>query len=186
MASHGAEIMRVSASFVELIAVGISTIAAIHSVQGLRGNLRAFSAMSHAKNSALPGSRLPTTGIGPWGRKIESEAKSSQSRLVVFLLRAASYKTDADYWNALSAKLAPSGLRFLAFCDGQECSEAARSTRLYSGDVLAFGQVSAMETVYRADTIGQAVVLSHGNVYDTIDWRGKDLEATASRLLELQ
>jgi hypothetical protein len=171
---------------VESLALAAGLVALAHTGAGmirLGGQIR--SGMASA-NTVPIGAPLPATGVDIWGKLFVPETLDPGQDSVAFVLHASTCRADLAYWNSVfRAVRGRRNLRFLAFCDGHACADAARRAQSPNVTVLAYGQVLSLERLWRSDTRGVALIVDYvGQMKGAVPWRGVATALTVSRLME--
>ncbi len=100
------------------------------------------------------------SGLDVLGRFVKPAEASGANRTIVFLLRGATVKTDLEYWHQVRSLLPRhSGLRLIAYCDGDTCLNAIRhEVSAPEFPVIEFGEIVSSQALFDADINGDCVL----------------------------
>jgi hypothetical protein len=111
-------------------------------------------------------------GIDIYGKLVAPLPPPQEERAVVFLLRSQSLYSDLTFWKAVQKELT-GGVRLIAYCNDDECSNFLKEQSEKSFPVIAFGEVLGTQALMQADEDGECFVRSeYWLVAKPIKWRG--------------
>ncbi|MGH9479133.1 MAG: hypothetical protein ACRD1A_07875, partial [Terriglobales bacterium] len=118
------------------------------------------------------------------GRPLEHAIPARARLLVIFVVRASSYRGDLIYWEqVVRIEPASAGLWFIGYCDGSRCNDETRRLGAPGVPLAAFGEVTGLEAVRSADRMDELLDLGqHAAVVASYRWRGEAPAVTAAFL----
>lgn len=169
-----------------LLALLIGAVRVCRESRSVQANL---SALNTTEPASEIGEHQSLAGLDANGQGANRYLRTTDRHAVVFVVRAARYRADIDYWNAVAVLLKNDSLVWLlGYCDGSACNAMTEADAIRPEfDLVGYGELDGLETAHDADAGGFALVTDNrGTITSRTKWRAESPTAAAAYFRSLK